>query len=61
MEILSNMEGNETSDAKEKRKAELFEKERKERLMKLDEWKVSKVMPYFLYQWIPKMFLPIDA
>ena len=55
------MEGNETSDAKEKRKAELFEKERKERLMKLDEWKVSKVMPYFLYQWIPKMFLPIDA
>ena len=45
MEILSNMEGNETSEAKEKRKAKLFEKERKERLMKLDEWKVSKGMP----------------
>ena len=34
------MDETEKTDEKEKRKAELFEKERQERLSKLDEWKV---------------------
>ena len=37
---LSNVDETEKTDEKEKRKAELFEKERQERLSKLDEWKV---------------------
>ena len=37
---LSNVGETEKPDEKEKKKAELFEKERQERLSKLDEWKV---------------------
>lgn len=39
-EMLSNADENDKTDEKERRKAELFEKERQERLSKLDEWKV---------------------
>ena len=37
---LSNVDETEKTDEKVKRKAELFEQERQERLSKLDEWKV---------------------
>ncbi|XP_028407038.1 coiled-coil domain-containing protein 112-like [Dendronephthya gigantea] len=42
MDKLSNVDEHEKSDLKEKRKAELYEKERQERLAKLDEWKVQR-------------------
>ena len=40
MDKLSNVDDTEKTQDKEKRKAEMFEKERQERLSKLDEWKV---------------------
>ena len=45
-EILSKVGTDEKPEAREKRKAELFEKERQERLMKLDEWKVGEMLHY---------------
>ena len=47
MDKLSNVDETEKSDQKEKRKAELFERERQERLSKLDEWKVNILMLFF--------------
>jgi hypothetical protein len=40
MDKLLNVNDTEKTDVKEKRKAELFEKERQERLSKLGDWKV---------------------
>ena len=46
---LSNVGETEKPDEKEKRKAELFEKERQERLSKLDEWKVMCCSIFVLF------------